>query len=44
MLALGLQRIFRPPEGGNVVVDFFLGGNFNELDRALAPVADRLGP
>ena len=44
MLALGLQRIFRAPKAGDVVVNFLLGRNFDELNRTFAPVADRLGP
>src|ERR1700716_1611732 len=44
MLAFGLQDILWPPKAGDVVVDFFLGWNFNQVNRALAPVSDRLGP
>ena len=44
ILALGLERIFRSPKPGDVVVNFFLGWYFDELDRAFTPVADRFGP
>src|SRR6267154_3876207 len=44
MLALCLQNGLGLPEACNVVVDFFLGRNFDQLDRTLAPVSDRLRP
>ena len=44
MLALGLQRIFRSPKSGDVVVNFLLGRYLDELDPPFAPVPDRLCP
>src|SRR5260370_387304 len=44
MLALCLQNGLGLPEACNVVVAFFLGRNFDQLDRTLAPVTDRLRP
>ena len=32
------------PEPGDVVVDFLVGWNFDQLNRAFAPVANRLNP
>src|SRR6185503_14937246 len=44
VFALGLERVLRPPEGDDVVVDLLLGRYLDEHDVALAPVADRLDP
>src|SRR6266567_2898811 len=44
VLALGLQCRLGLPKACNVVVDFFLGRDFDQLDRTFAPVADRLRP
>ena len=44
VFALRLQRIVRPPERDDVVVDLAVAGDFHQLDDALAPVADRLDP
>src|ERR1700761_2363813 len=44
ILTFGLERFFGLPEAGDVIVDFLLGRNFNELNRAFAPVADRFSP
>src|SRR6185437_10251644 len=35
---------FGPPEAGNVVVDFLLGRNLEQLNCALTPISDRFGP
>ena len=44
MLTFGLQRVFWPPEAGDVVVDFFLGRNLDKLNRTLAPIPNWLRP
>src|SRR6476660_4977850 len=44
MLALGLQDVLRPPEARDIVVDLLLGRNFDQLNRAFAPIPNRLGP
>src|ERR1700754_3121428 len=44
MLSLRLQGRFRMPKTGNIIVDFLLGGNLDQLHLAFAPVADRLSP
>src|ERR1700709_2191258 len=44
MFALRPQRRFGMPKAGDVVVNFLLAGNFNQLNRALAPISDRLHP
>src|SRR6185312_10346118 len=44
MLAFGLQRALRLPEAGDIVVDFLLRRNFDEVNSAFAPVSDWLRP
>src|SRR5690606_17692265 len=40
----GLCRLFRDPEGDDVVVNFIVGWNLHQLDAAASPVAQRLNP
>ena len=44
MLALGLQAVLRPPKAGDIVVDLLLRRNFDQVNRAFAPIPNRLGP
>src|ERR1700736_3521042 len=44
MFSLGPQWLLGVPETADVVVNFFLGGNFDQLHRALAPIPDWFGP
>src|SRR5437762_10746508 len=44
VLALCLQWILWPPEASDVVVDFFLGRNLDQLNRTFAPIPNGLCP
>ncbi len=44
VLTLGLQGILRPPKARDIIVDFLLRRNFDQLNRAFAPVPDRFSP
>src|SRR5712671_2268045 len=44
MLALGLQDVLRPPKACDIVVDLLLRWNFDQVNRAFAPIPNRLGP
>src|ERR1700721_4228868 len=44
ILALGLERIFRSPKPGDVVVNFFPSRYFDEVNQSFPPVPDRLRP
>src|SRR5229473_4526800 len=44
MLALGLQGVLRPPKAGDIIVDLLLRWNFDQVNRAFAPIPNRLGP
>jgi hypothetical protein len=40
----GFHRLFGHPHGDNVVLCLVIGGQFDELHRAFAPVVQRLNP
>src|SRR5438270_14078100 len=44
VLTLCLQRILGTPKTSDVVVNFLLGRDFDQLDRSLSPIADWFGP
>src|SRR5947199_4411003 len=44
MLALGLQDVLRSPKACDIVVDLLHRRNFDQVNRAFAPIPNRLGP